>query len=664
MAETVKIDIFADSSSIKELKQQLLEARNQLSGLEAGSEGFQNVARRAGELKDQMTDINEQVAIFAGGSKFEQAGTALGQVKDALFNLDFQGASDKAKALTTIISSISFKEATAGLGQLGSTFLSLGKALLTNPLFLIPAAIVGIITSLGLLGPIIEGVKNLFNTLSAAVSEFLDYIGITNTKLDETKKKQKEAAEEAKKHKDALISESAQFSIMIERLKNTNNGSKERKELIKDINSQYGTTLKNIKDEAKFQDAVNTAQAVYLEQLKNKFLLQSNEAKMQKVYATILNLEEKRAKLITQIEDPYQKDQNRLDYLKEQLGLVDLSISKNKDYFEQLGKIDQKIATSGVGLPTTIPTPSTTTDEVEAKKLSDDELYKLQQENLAKRNKAELDSLDIIDAAKKANTDMFLTDQELAIQKENEAYEIKLKNAKEFDQDTEALEIEHLNNLNNINLSAQQKDYAQKEQQKEKELRLAKEAADAQIAAEKALYDAKWGFANALVDGLSQLAGKNKKAADAIFLVQKGLAIAQIIVDTQKEIAGYASNPLWSALPDGGASLKIPAIAAAKIRAATSIATIAATSVSRFMNGGGGSSSGGGGGTAATPNAGTVTTPAQPSFQLFGTAGQANNVQAGTGEQVQTINVNASVSVDQITDTQKKLVQINQSKTL
>jgi hypothetical protein len=75
-------------------------------------------------------------------------------------------------------------------------------------------------------------------------------------------------------------------------------------------------------------------------------------------------------------------------------------------------------------------------------------------------------------------------------------------------------------------------------------------------------------------------------------------------------------------LPDGGATIKASYIAAAKIRAATSIATIAASSISKFIGGGGSASVGGGGG-ASQPQAAAQTQGS--SFNLFGQANQGNN---------------------------------------
>lgn len=137
----------------------------------------------------------------------------------------------------------------------------------------------------------------------------------------------------------------------------------------------------------------------------------------------------------------------------------------------------------------------------------------------------------------------------------------------------------------------------------------------------KAVEEAEWSLveakSNALNAGFNiaqQFAGKNKALADTLFVIQKGVAIAQVIVDTQKEIAGYWSNPTWKALPDGGVTLATSATAAAKVRAATSIATIAATTVGKFMNGGGGASVGGG---SSTSGGGVGSTASAPGINRF-----------------------------------------------
>jgi hypothetical protein len=144
-----------------------------------------------------------------------------------------------------------------------------------------------------------------------------------------------------------------------------------------------------------------------------------------------------------------------------------------------------------------------------------------------------------------------------------------------------------------------------------------------EIAAGEQLNQAKWAAGMAGVSIAQQLAGKNKAAADALFAIEKGLAIAQVIVNTQKEIAGYYANPTWSLLPDGGAAIKTSYAVGAKVRAATSIATIAASAIGRYSSSGG-NSGGGGGSTPQNQN---------PNVQGFSTTNTRTNQTGDTGSQ-------------------------------
>jgi hypothetical protein len=708
MAETVKIDIFADSSSIKELKQQLLEARNQLSGLDKDSEGFQNVARRAGELKDSIVDINEQVAIFASGSKFEQAGTALGQVKDNLMNLDFEGAAEKAKSLTTIISSISFSEATKGLSALGSTFLSLGKALLTNPLFLIPAAIVGIITSLGLLGPIIQGVTGLFKSLSQAVSDFLDYIGVTNTKLDELKEKQKAAKEESDKQTEAIRKESIAFVSLITRLKATNENSKERKTLIKEINKEYGTTLKNIKDETGFQNQLNLAVEEYIKQKYNEFNLKANEEKLvelfQKKGAATKEFNEQLRGLTdgyTLVDKANNKWQSDFDGTILTLGeLRSKGQTYNKVMLDQekiIRDVDAQILNIGKSslqysstiktavVPTTekqielnnelANTLNTLTQKNKEYGLSETELLELENErNIALIEEQFLKSTD--KDKDKQRTDALLQNEINYLTKKKELQDKQAKQDVENVQKVidEIVEIytkpvpplvigvdveipdEPIVDVLPEEFSAFDKLEARWFEIKNGIAKGNKEViqgiTDSAIKALQTVTSLMSNFNNLMnindenrIKALEGNEEAQEKLRKKIFDRDKKLRIIQTVVDT-------ASNVITSIRNSGGIPFGIPSGVAAAAAGALQIAAIAKTQY-------GGSTQ-----NPTAPNSGSVTTSAQPSFQLFGNPNQANTVQASNNNTTQTINVNASVSVDEITKKQSKMVKIVESGTL
>lgn len=126
------------------LRAQLVEMKKDLARIaeEKGidSEEFIKANAEAGALADRIKDINEAVSATATGSSFEQLGNQIGGVAGDLANLDIEGAGEKLVGLTKTVEGISFDDLTKGLGQFGKGLAALGKALLTNPLFLLAAA--------------------------------------------------------------------------------------------------------------------------------------------------------------------------------------------------------------------------------------------------------------------------------------------------------------------------------------------------------------------------------------------------------------------------------------------------------------------------------------------------------------------------------------------
>jgi hypothetical protein len=124
---------------------QLKEMQKALMDLEPGTDEFIRLSKEAGELKDKINDSKDATKAFAAGAKTTQAKTIFGQVTADLGDLDFQGASEKAKTFANVVKSISFTEIVSGLKSFGAAILDVGKALLTNPFTIIAAAISGLI---------------------------------------------------------------------------------------------------------------------------------------------------------------------------------------------------------------------------------------------------------------------------------------------------------------------------------------------------------------------------------------------------------------------------------------------------------------------------------------------------------------------------------------
>jgi len=181
MAEaTININVKTDNTGVKSLKQELREANLEAQKLSStpGPE-FDAAILKAAELRDRLNDVNEQVGVLTAGSKFEALGNQLGDIGGKILSLDFEGANESAQRLVKLTKSITLGDAVKGVKDLGSTFLNLGKALLTNPLFLIGAAIalavtavVKLLDKMGVLKKIGEAIGWIFEK----IGEFIEYI--------------------------------------------------------------------------------------------------------------------------------------------------------------------------------------------------------------------------------------------------------------------------------------------------------------------------------------------------------------------------------------------------------------------------------------------------------------------------------------------------------
>lgn len=146
-------------TSSKSLKAQLRELQAQLAATDPDSAKYRELSQAAGELKDKISDAAEAVGTQAGGA-FERVGGSLGLVTSRIANLDFQGAAEGAKQLAANIGQVRPGDIAKGISSIGSAFASVGKALLTNPIFLVGAAIAAAIVYAEELLSLIDGVTD------------------------------------------------------------------------------------------------------------------------------------------------------------------------------------------------------------------------------------------------------------------------------------------------------------------------------------------------------------------------------------------------------------------------------------------------------------------------------------------------------------------------
>jgi hypothetical protein len=193
-----EVEIPLKLGGIAAIKKELRDLQGQIAN--AGDvDQMTELAQRAGELKDQIKDANEQVAIFATGSKFEAVSNSFGAIKGDLMSLDFEGAADKAKIFATSLGNIkpadinkAFSGLVSTIGTIGKAFVSLGQTLIANPIYLIAAVIAGVIAAtiyladkLGYLDQVTEAAGIVFDALIETLKEFGEAMGITAAQNEE-----------------------------------------------------------------------------------------------------------------------------------------------------------------------------------------------------------------------------------------------------------------------------------------------------------------------------------------------------------------------------------------------------------------------------------------------------------------------------------------------
>lgn len=204
MAKEVEIEVKVNNEPVKTLRQQLKEAKEEAYAL-AGADvvdpaKLQAANQKVGELRDRFNDVNEQIAVMSGGSGFEKISAGLGLMGSQLANLDFEGAANSAKLLTTTIQGMNPKEVAKGfkdmittVAQLGKAFVTMGLQLLKNPLFLLVAVVTAIVVAIVMLKDKIKIAEVAFNMLMAPINlvidglkKLSDWLGITQFEMEAT----------------------------------------------------------------------------------------------------------------------------------------------------------------------------------------------------------------------------------------------------------------------------------------------------------------------------------------------------------------------------------------------------------------------------------------------------------------------------------------------
>jgi hypothetical protein len=221
--------------AIENLTAQLRALKKELATLDPNSAKFQDLANKAGDVKDKINDAAEAMNANAG-SAFEKLSGNASLLKDRLLNLDFEGVGSSVKALAGNIRGISFKDITSGIGGMISALGSLAKAILMNPILLLATVIIGIAMNFEKLKSVIPGLNEAMTGVSDEMSAAL-----------ETSKKM---SAEAQKQLDTTMASESSLKLQ---------GKSEREILNIKIN-QTKERIKGLQAEIQAQKVINVAQ--------------------------------------------------------------------------------------------------------------------------------------------------------------------------------------------------------------------------------------------------------------------------------------------------------------------------------------------------------------------------------------------------------------------
>jgi hypothetical protein len=135
----IEVDI-QGTPKVESMRTQMRKLREELATLPEGTAEFDRVQRRLGELKDQMDDLGRSVNTVSG-APLERLNNSFSMIGSSIMSLDFDNAITGLKGVGSALQDFKVNDLTNAIKGFGSALGSVGRALLTNPIFLIAGTI-------------------------------------------------------------------------------------------------------------------------------------------------------------------------------------------------------------------------------------------------------------------------------------------------------------------------------------------------------------------------------------------------------------------------------------------------------------------------------------------------------------------------------------------
>ena len=660
-------DVYKDtaplSSRLGELEDRMYELA--FSGKSA-SEEFAALQKEAVSMRQTIIGVDKQVDILADNKGFSVFGDGLGEVGASLARMDFDTASKQASTLSNNVSKMTFGKAIGSIKSLGSTIISLGKAILSNPLFLligvITAIAVGIyklLDSLGVIKVAFEMLGAVIKVVVDAIKDFLDWIGLTDFAGEESAKKAEANAERranAEKRAREIVIASMDREIQIRQALGEDTIELERNKL--DI--LIDVARKDVEAQTKRLQALKLIgldrNEVYDEEM-DKLHEMTQEFDQLKTDRVLIDIEETNTQKDNQkerIANAKEYSQNRLNAERE---LEDLQAERMQEGVEKelhLNRLKYKRLIEDLKTNEDLTkeerekfqqqyTHSLMSSNIEIVKANQEKNDKIKEDN-EKKDQDELKALNAFNDKKDA--------LEISLMTEGDEKK-KAKAQFDFEQRIAQLESE---GLYTIEIEKKLKQQLVDDLEK-----IDTDAKDKEKKREEELKDAKVAIAGSVLSSLSSLtdtfAGKSEASQRRAFNINKAIGIAQATMNTSQAVTKALAE---TTDPTPTQSLRIANAVAIGLAGVAQVASIAKQ---KFSPSGGG----GGGGNVPTPSGagaggGGAQAQATPNLELFGQANGLNTFFQAQGQEQQT--VQAVISLDQFSTSKDKQAQIFENSTL
>jgi hypothetical protein len=294
----IEVDV-QGTERVESMKTQMRKLREELSRLPEGSDDWVKLSRRIGDIQDKMGAMTDTVRTLSG-DPLERLNNSFGMIGSSLLSLDFGQAQAGLQGVTSAIKDFKFGDLSTAAKGFGKTMLDLGKALLTNPIFLIGGIIALIVANFeeltnagGLVGRMFGFLKETIDAVTQGLVDFMDWIGLTDSKAEERAENEKKRAEEAKKLEEEKLKKQKEAEAEKDRLaKEAAKKEAERMQKIRDDQKALTEFLK-AEEEKRYQDTLAND-----DKLVRQAQLQYEEKK---------RLAHGNAQLLKQLEEEYQK---------------------------------------------------------------------------------------------------------------------------------------------------------------------------------------------------------------------------------------------------------------------------------------------------------------------------------------------------------------------